>query len=84
MSLPTGVVPGAGWALGVLSGGVLDGVDCAHAVRARANVNPASATAWEAPRIVLIAHLQHISILAAWSKAGLSRIVEKIEWNRTE
>ena len=65
MSPPTGVVPGAGSALGVvdetlLGGGVLDagsldGVDCAQAIAAKASANPASDAAWEALRIVLTA-----------------------------
>jgi hypothetical protein len=51
VSPPTGVVPGAGWAVGVLAGGVFDGedvlagVDCAHAATAKASANPASAAA---------------------------------------
>src|ERR1035438_4677459 len=52
VSPPTGVVPGAGWAAGVFEGGVLDGVDCAHAVTARAN--PASTAALQAPPSALI------------------------------
>src|ERR1039458_123814 len=46
VSPPTGVVPGAGWAMGGLAGVVLDGVDsCAHSPVVSANANPASAAA---------------------------------------
>jgi hypothetical protein len=63
MSPPTGAVPGAGWAegvvvcvlpdaavlsvAGVFAGVVLDGVDCAHSPVVSANANPASVIALE-------------------------------------
>ena len=65
MSPPTGVIPGAGSALGVVDGtllgggvldaGSLDGVDCAQTIAAKASANPASDAVWEALRIVLTA-----------------------------
>jgi hypothetical protein len=44
MSPPTGVVPGAGWAVGALAGAVLVLVDCAPNAVASASTNPASTT----------------------------------------
>ena len=53
VSPPTGVVPGAGCAVVVEAGGVLDGldwvVDCAHAVAANASAKPANVIAFAAP-----------------------------------
>jgi hypothetical protein len=43
VSPPTGVVPGAGWAAGVLAGGVVvPGADCAQTAVASASANAAS------------------------------------------
>jgi len=56
---PTGVVPGAGWTVGglaggALGGGVLDGVDCAHASMDKTSAIPDSTATWKAIRTVFI------------------------------